>query len=172
MRHTFRALALCAILVSTAALARPPMETNQIVDDTGTPVGTATNPLAISGVTSPAGITRTRTVCTLPAYATGGNAVCTNEAGQQTTTACAANVACLISAANAGRKVAEFTNRTAGTTIDVGYSATVAPGTGKGYDGPSATNGQGGSGTEIPAHVGAYYAVSPSAATLVFVQGQ
>lgn len=30
---------------------------------------------------SPAGITRSRLTCTLPAYTAGGNIVCTNEAG-------------------------------------------------------------------------------------------
>lgn len=119
------------------------------------------------------GITRSRLACTLPAYSAGGNVVCTNEAGAQTTTAVAPNTAALIAAANPNRKTAEFTNRTAGSTIDVGYSATVAPGNSKGYDGPNATNGQGGSGSESPAHVGSYYAATTTAnAVLVFVQGQ
>jgi hypothetical protein len=134
----------------------------------GSSGGSPSNP----SYTTPAGVTRTRQTCTLPAYATGGNIVCTNEVGQQTTTACAANTACLVSAANASRKTAYFTNRTAGTTIDVGYSATVAPGNANGVDGPSVTNGQGGNITENPAHVGAYYAASAAASTLVFVQGQ
>lgn len=43
-------LALVALsLVSSVAHARPPMETNQLVDDNGTPIGTAANPLFTSG---------------------------------------------------------------------------------------------------------------------------
>lgn len=154
------------------------MLANQNVTAAGT---SAANAQAVQGVTNgvpmpvsaaPAGITRTRLSCTLPAYATGGNSVCTDASGNQTTNACAANTACLISAPNANRKTAFFMNRTAGTTIDVGYAATVAPGNGVGVDGPGTSGGQGGSLEENPAHVGAYYAASPSASTLVFVQGQ
>ncbi len=76
---------------------------------------------------TPVGLTRTRLTCTLPAYAAGGNIVCTNEAGGQTTTACAANTACLVAAANASRRIVEGQSRTAGATIDIGYSASVAP---------------------------------------------
>jgi hypothetical protein len=123
------------------------------------------------------GITRIRTVCTLPSYSAGGTATCTqyNTDGTSTVTnpTCAINTACLISAANTNRKTAEFTNRTANSTIDIGYSSSVSPGTGKGYDGPSITNGQGGSGSENPAHVGSYFAATATAgAVLVFIQGQ
>ncbi|MCJ2034245.1 hypothetical protein [Methylobacterium sp. J-068] len=124
------------------------------------------------GSTTIAGVTRTRLTCTLPAYAAGGNIVCTDATGAQTTTACAASTACLVNAANANRKTAFFMNRTANTTIDIGYSASVAPGNSYGIDGPAAAGAQGGSTVESPAHVGAYYAASPAAATLVFIQGQ
>lgn len=178
-------LAACIVALSgTAALADPPpatapayrpnvsLQPSAIYDAAGNIVSFGASSSAPT-FTTPAGVTRARLTCTLPAYATGGNIVCTNEAGQQTTTACAANAACLVIAANSARKVAEWTNRTAGSTIDVGYSATVAPGNSKGYDGPATTNGQGGSGTENPAHVGTYYAASATAgAVLVFVQGQ
>lgn len=43
-----RILALAAILASPPALAGP-METNQLVDGTGTPIGTLANPLYVSG---------------------------------------------------------------------------------------------------------------------------
>lgn len=135
---------------------------------TGAPGGSATSPT----FTTPAGVTRTRLTCTLPAYATGGNIVCTDQAGAQTTTACAANTACLVSGNNQNRKTALATVRTAGVTCDVGYSATVAPGNAIGIDGSATAGGQGGSLNETPAHVGPYYAACPSAASLVFVQGQ
>ncbi|KMO11813.1 hypothetical protein [Methylobacterium indicum] len=168
---------LAALLCASAALAEAPPSKAP-----GVPFGTGTQPVVVYDAAgnvvsgfggASAGVTRTRLTCTLPAYATGGNIVCTDATGAQTTTACAANTACLVSGSNPARKAAEFTNRTPGSTIDVGYSATTAPGNSKGYDGPSATNGQGGSGTENPAHVGAYYAASNTAgAVLVFVQGQ
>jgi hypothetical protein len=120
----------------------------------------------------PTGITRTRLTCTLPAYATGGNIVCTDASGNQTTTACAANTACLVSAANSARKTMFATNRTAGTTIDLGYSASLSPGNGIGLDGPGTAGGQGGAVEENPAHTGAYYAAAAVASTLVFIQGQ
>lgn len=135
--------------------------------------GTGGSPAAPT-YTTPAGVTDTTTVCTLPMYSAGGNVVCTSEMGQQTTTACAANAGCLIAGPLATRKYFKWTNRTAGSTIDIGYAATVAPGRGFGYDGPtSGANGQGGSGSDPIPHVGAYYAATATAgAVLVFVQGQ
>ncbi|MGY2052405.1 hypothetical protein [Methylobacterium sp. JK268] len=144
----------------------------------GTSASTAQGVQGVTGgvpvtVAAASGVTRSRLSCTLPAYASGGNIVCTNEAGSQTTTACAANTACLVSAANAARKTAAATVRTAGVTCDLGYTSTVAPGNASGIDGPGATTGaQGGSVTETPAHTGTYYAACGAAATLVFVQGQ
>ncbi|SFF76953.1 hypothetical protein [Methylobacterium sp. yr596] len=178
---------LRTILALTALLAASPAWAQQqgagvattLYDIRGNPVGTASNPLQVGGSggggvpTTPSGVTRTRLTCTLPAYASGGNIVCTNEAGAQTTTACAANTACLVSAANANRKTVLATVRTASVTCDVGYSASVAPGNAIGIDGPAGgAVTQGGSLNETPAHVGAYYAACPAAATLVFVQGQ
>lgn len=130
--------------------------------------GSAANPT----YTTPAGITRTRLSCTLPAYTAGGNSVCTDQAGNQTTTTCAANTACQILPANANRKTFFIQNRTSGVTVDYGYTATVAPGLGIGADGTSTTNGQGAGFGETPAHVGTYYAAAPSAATITVVQGQ
>ncbi len=42
--HRAAALTL-GLLLASGAHARPPMETNQLVDDTGNPIGTAANPL-------------------------------------------------------------------------------------------------------------------------------
>lgn len=128
--------------------------------------------------TTPAGVTRVRTVWTLPQYSSGGTAVGTTYNTDGTTTVsnvtCAANTACKIADPLPARKLAEFTNRTQNSTIDIGYTPNLAPGFGKGYDGPNLSNGQGGSGSETsPPHVGAYYAATATAgAVLVFVQGQ
>lgn len=136
--------------------------------------GPASAQVAVNGPLSvrPAGVTRTRLTCTLPAYAAGGSVVCTDQAGQQTTTACAANTACLISAANANRKTATFQVKTAGVTVDIGYAATVAPASGIGLDGPAVAGGGSATSTEVPAHVGSYFVASPAASTIVMVQGQ
>ena len=48
MRRLILAATLVAF-VQTGAVARAPMETNQLVDDNGMPIGTAANPLYVSG---------------------------------------------------------------------------------------------------------------------------
>ncbi|GJE29801.1 hypothetical protein [Methylobacterium organophilum] len=60
------ALAGLVLLSAGSALARPPMETNQLVDDTGTPIGTAANPLYVSGGTGGGGGGGTVTQGTTP----------------------------------------------------------------------------------------------------------
>lgn len=151
----------CSPLLAADAIPFEPAPPQGLGTSAGKPVGTTQT-----------GVTRTRTVCTLPAYAAGGNAVCTDATGAQTTTTCAANTACQILAANPNRRTFFVMNRTTGVTVDYGFSASVAPGVGIGMDGPSTAGGQGAGFGESPAHLGAYFATAPSAATVVVVQGQ
>lgn len=140
----------------------------------GSGSGGAGSSPASPSYTVPAGLTPTTTVCTLPQYSAGGSAVCTDQTGAQTTTTCAANTPCLISAANSNRKTLAIQNKTAGSTIEVGYAASLAPGKGLATDGPATAGASSPTLNDSPASTSAYYALTTATggATLVMVSKQ
>ena len=74
--HRLVLIAALSSVAITSALARPPMETNQLVDDTGAPIGTASNPVAVTGGTvRSAGTNRSATVGTTASTLMASNAM-------------------------------------------------------------------------------------------------
>lgn len=138
-----RTLALIALLplVSSAALARPPMETNQLVDDTGTPIGTASNPLVTSG-----GTTTTSGALQPPTAA--------SSKITKTSTALSANASTTIALANPNRIAFSVQCGSGGVSVDE---------TGAALTGASVGNGT----LFVPANPGAYF--TPPIATLTAI---
>lgn len=142
MRRLILAAALVAALQS-AAFARTAMETNQLVDDSGVPIGTAGNPLFIAGSSNPTGLTAAAAIVALPA-----------------------NTATPLSVSGLKRFAVQVQG--AGR-VQIGFDSTVCT-TGYRLDPPGSATGQAAVQTWYPANGAAYWGCAPDVASSVFVE--